>query len=67
MNETTLGSMRPVMGRGKSLWEIWGHKDGKWQLLATARGYKEAVDKAKQLAPVASRWSSTHKVYRADK
>ena len=50
----------------KQLWEVWEYtKDGP-KLVAVVRGRKEAVDKAKQLAPLAGKWFQTHKVYRAD-
>ena len=51
----------------KALWEVWSYMEGAPKLVAVVRGRKEAVDKAKQLAPSALHWHRTHKVYRADK
>jgi hypothetical protein len=50
----------------KKLWEVWSYI-GKPQMVAVVRGHKEAVDKAKQLAPRPALWHQTHKVFRADK
>jgi hypothetical protein len=51
----------------KKLWEVWDYRGPKPQMVAVVRGRKEAVNKAKILAPSALHWTRTHKVYRADK
>ncbi len=50
------------MGMRKKYWEIWDYR-GTPTKVAVIAGRKEAVDRAKQLAPSALHWTRTHKVY----